>query len=391
MLGVCAEPRAFRLRVPDEVLTDLHARLNRVRWPDEAPDASAWQYGTDLAYLKNLVAYWRDGYDWRAQEALLNTLPQYVVPAGGIELHFIHVRGVGPNPLPLVVSHGWPGSVLEFHKLIPLLTDPVRHGGDAADAFSVVAPSLPGYTLSFNPGQRRFSPLAMADLFAELMDDVLGYERFGAQGGDWGASVSAALGLNHAEHVVGIHLNLLPLRRDGPPPPGDDPELVAYRTELDHWLREETGYSSIQGTKPQTLAYALADSPVGLAAWMVEKFRTWSDCDGNVEACFTRDELLTNIMLYWVTGAIGSSFWPYYVRQHEGWPLPGPRQVTVPTGYCSFPRDILHPPRVVAEQAFGNIQRWTVQPRGGHFAALEEPQALAEDIRAFYRPLRAQP
>jgi pimeloyl-ACP methyl ester carboxylesterase len=290
--------------------------------------------------------------------------------------------------MPLVLSHGWPGSVLEFHKLIPLLTDPARYGGDAADAFSVVAPSLPGYTLSFKPGQARFSQAAMADVFAELMVDLLDYARFGAQGGDWGSFISAALGLNHADHVIGIHLNLLPLRRDGPPPQGDDPELVAFRAELDHWLREETGYSTIQGTKPQTLAYALNDSPVGLAAWIIEKFRTWSDCGGNVENSFTRDELLTNVMLYWVTGAIGSSFWPYYARQHDGWLLPGPRQVQVPTGYCAFPRDILHPPRALAERAFSNIQRWSVMPRGGHFAALEEPQALAEDIRAFFRPLR---
>jgi pimeloyl-ACP methyl ester carboxylesterase len=370
------------------VLTDLHARLSRVRWPDEAPNSMAWQYGTDLSYLRNLVAYWRDGYDWRSQEARLNAFPQYTVAIAGIDLHFIHVPGVGPSPTPLLLSHGWPGSVLEFHKLIPLLTDPARHGGDAADAFTVVAPSLPGYTLSFKPGQARFSQAAIADVFAELMVDVLGYNRFGAQGGDWGSFISSALGLNHAEHVVGIHLNLLPLRRDGQPPQGDDPEMVAWRAELDNWLREETGYSSIQGTKPQTLAYALTDSPVGLAAWILEKFWRWSDCGGNLDSTYTRDELLTNIMLYWVTGAIGSSFWPYYARQHDGWLLPGPRKVEIPTGYCGFPRDILHPPRKLAEQAFGNIQRWTVQPRGGHFAALEEPQALAEDIREFFRPLR---
>jgi pimeloyl-ACP methyl ester carboxylesterase len=389
MGGVDAEePRLFQLRVPDAVLTDLHDRLSRIRWPDEPPDTTAWQTGTDLTYLRKLVAYWQDGYDWRAQEALLNAFPQYTVSVQGIELHFISEHGVGPNPMPLILSHGWPSSVLEFHKLIPLLTDPARHGGDAADAFTVIAPSLPGFTLSFKPGQERFSLPGIADVFAELMVDVLGYRRFGAQGGDFGAFISAGLGLNHAEHVLGIHLNLLPLRRDGPPPPGDDPEMVAWRAELDHWLREEAGYASIQGTRPQTLAFALADSPVGLVAWIVEKFRNWSDCGGDVENSFTRDELLTNIMLYWVTGAIGSSFWPYYARQHEGWLLPGPRQVEVPTGYCSFPRDILHPPRAVAEQAFSNIQRWTVQPRGGHFAALEEPQALAADIRAFFRPLR---
>jgi microsomal epoxide hydrolase len=383
-----AQPRPFHLHVSDELLRDLRERLSRVRWPDEAPDAPAWQFGTDLTYLQKLVRYWRDVYDWRFEEARLNAFPQYTVPLAGIDVHFLHVLGVGPNPMPLVLSHGWPGSVLEFHKLIPLLTDPARYGGDAADAFSVVAPSLPGHGLSFKPGQPRFSQVAMADVFAELMVDVLGYNRFAAQGGDWGAFVSAALGLNHAEHVAGIHLNLVPLRRDGPPPPGDDAEMAAFRAELEYWLHEETGYSAIQGTKPQTLAYALTDSPVGLAGWIVEKFRTWSDSGGDVEASFTRDELLTNIMLYWVTGAIGSSFYPYYARQHEGWILPGPRQVQVPMGYCGFPKDILHPPRRLAEAAFANIQRWTLQPRGGHFAALEEPQALAEDVREFFRPLR---
>lgn len=378
----------FQLHVEDQVLEDLQARLRRVRWPDEAPGAPAWQYGTDRAFLQELVAYWRDQFDWRAQEAALNAFPQFTTSLQGINLHFLHVPGTGANPMPIILSHGWPGSVLEFHKLIPLLTDPARFGGDAADAFTVVAPSLPGYTLSFTPGQPRFSLPAIADLFAKLMEDVLGYRRYGAQGGDWGSFISAALGLNHAQAVVGIHLNLLPLRRDDAPPAGDDPESTIFRAELAHWLREETGYSTIQGTKPQTLAYALTDSPVGLAAWIVEKFRNWSDCDGDVEASFSKDELLTNVMLYWVTGAIGSSFWPYYARQHEGWLLPGPRQVGVPMAYASFPKDILHPPRSLAERAFSNIQRWTVQPRGGHFAAFEEPQALAADIRAFFRPLR---
>jgi hypothetical protein len=244
--AVADAPRPFQLHVSDDVLADLRARLNRARWPDEAPGAAAWQYGTDRAYLQKLVDYWRDGYDWRAQEAKLNAFPQYTASVAGITLHFLHVPGVGPRPMPLVLSHGWPGSILEFHKIIPLLTDPARYGGDAADAFTVVAPSLPGYTLSFTPGQPRFSQIGIADAFAKLMVDVLGYERFAAQGGDWGAFISAALGLNHARHVVGIHLNLLPLRRDGPPPEGNDPELVAFQAELAHWLQEETGYSAIQ-------------------------------------------------------------------------------------------------------------------------------------------------
>ena len=383
-------PQAFALSIPDAVLDDLQIRLARTRWPDEAPDGEPWQYGTDLAYLQELVGYWRNDFDWRRQEARFNAFKQYTAPVAGIDLHFLHEAGIGPRPLPLILSHGWPGSVWEFHKLVPMLTDPVRFGGDAADAFTVVAPSLPGYPLSFRPGQPRFSQLAIADAFAILMRDVLGYSRFGAQGGDWGAFISAALGLNHARNVVGVHLNLLPLRREPPAesssgPPS--PEMAAFQAELDHWMREETGYSAIQGTRPQTLAYGLTDSPIGLAAWIVEKFRTWSDCGGDVERRFTKDELLTNITLYWASGAIGSSFYPYYARQHTGWPLPGERRVEVPTGYMAFPQDILHPPRVLAEHAF-NIQRWTTAPRGGHFAALEEPELLAADVRAFFRPLR---
>ena len=275
-----------------------------------------------------------------------------------------------------------------MHKVIPMLADPARFGGDPSDAFTVVAPSLPGYTLSFKPGQKRFSLPQIADTFAELMRDVLGYQRYAAQGGDWGAFVSAYLGFTQPEHVVGVHLNLIPLRREPLPESATtDAEFVAYRKELDTWLREETGYSGIQGTRPQTLAYGLTDSPVGLAGWIVEKFWRWSDCHGDVESKFSKDDLLTNIMLYWATGAIGSSFWPYYARAHEGWPLPADRRVEVPTAYQAYPKDILHPPRALAERAF-NIQRWTASPSGGHFAALEEPERLVEDVRAFFRDLR---
>ena len=379
-------PEPFALRVDEAVLDDLRQRLERVRWPDEPPDAADWKYGTDLTYLKKLVHYWRTEFDWRKQEAALNAFPQYTAPVAGIEVHFLHVPGVGPHPTPLLLSHGWPGSVWEFHKIIPMLTDPARFGGNPEDAFTVVAPSLPGYTLSFKPGQARLGLSEIGKAFVELMRDVLGYQRFVAQGGDWGSFISAAIALQDPTCVAGIHINLLPLRREPADPAIDDP---AYRQELDHWLREETGYSAIQGTKPQTLAYGLTDSPVGLAAWILEKFRTWSDCGGDVERSFSKDELLTNIMLYWVTGAIGSSFWPYYWRAHAGWALPSSEhRVEVPTAYQSFPKDILHPPRALAERAF-NIQRWSIAPRGGHFAALEEPELLAQDVRDFSRSLRA--
>jgi len=381
------EPRPFTLRVPDAVLSDLQARLDRVRWPDQPPHGEPWQFGTNLAYLQELVQYWKSGFDWRAQEARLNAFPQFIAPAGGIDVHFIRVEGKGPNPMPLLLSHGWPGSVWEFNTIIPMLTDPARFGGDPADAFTVIAPSLPGYTLSFSPNQPRFGIPDISRAFTELMRDVLGYQRFAAQGGDWGSFISAFLAYSVPEHVIGIHINLIPLRREPPSIADDHPAVIAYRSELEHWLREETGYSTIQGTKPQTLAYALTDSPIGLAAWILEKFHTWSDCHGDIESRFSKDDLLTNIMLYWVSGAIGSSFWPYYSRLHDGWPLPADHRIEVPTAYQSFPRDILHPPRVLAERAF-NIQRWTVSPSGGHFAAMEEPERLAEDVRAFFRTLR---
>ena len=376
----------FSLRVPDDVLGDLQARLARVRWPDEPP-LEPWSTGTSVAYLKQLVDYWRTGFDWRAQEARLNALRQFKVPLGGIDLHYIHEVGRGPAPMPLLLSHGWPGSVVEFLRLIPMLTDPASHGGDARDAFTVVAPSLPGYTLSFSPGQRRFKVEEIADLFAELMTGVLGYERFGAQGGDWGSFVTARLGYTHAERMIGIHLNLLPVRRDPQMLSNPTAEEKRYLGELAHWLKEETGYQWIQGTRPQTLAFGLADSPVGLAAWLVDKFRAWTDCGGDPENAISRDDMLANITLYWTTGAIGSSFWPYYARMHGPWPIPE-GAISVPTGYVEFPQEILRSPRSVAARVFSDIRRWTVMEKGGHFAALEQPHALAREIREFFRPLR---
>ena len=379
------EPRPFTINVPDEVLADLKDRLGRVRWPDEVPGAG-WAYGTDLAYIQQLVAYWRDTYDWRANEARLNAFQQFTVPIADIDLHVIHQPGVGPNPLPLLISHGWPGSIVEFTKLIPMLTDPARFGGDPADAFTVVAPSLPGYGFSFTPNQPRFSAPRIAEVFAEVMTRVLGYERFAAHGGDWGSFITARLGHAFPQHLFGIHLTMLPIRRDLPRPAQPTDEEARYLEELAEFMREESAYQMIQGTRPQTLAYGLTDSPAGLAAWIVEKFRTWSDCDGDVESVFTRDEILTNVMLYWVTGAIGSSFWPYYARLHEGWPIPDQR-IETPTAYLAFPREIYRPPRSLAEPHF-NIQRWTPAARGGHFAGLEQPETLAHDLREFFRPFR---
>jgi pimeloyl-ACP methyl ester carboxylesterase len=381
-----AAPRPFALQVSDEALDDLRARLARTRLPDPSP-GGPWDHGTDVGYLHGLLDYWRDGFDWRAQEARLNRHPQFRVSIGDADVHYLHVPGNGPDPCPLLLSHGWPGSVFEFLEILPLLTDPARYGGDAADAFSVVVPSLPGYCLSHVPG-RRYPLEAIADAFAALMTDVLGYRRFAAQGGDWGSFITARLGLAYPDRMIGIHLNLLPVRRDPKSLATPTPQEARYLKQLEHWLREETGYQWIQGTRPQTLAVGLTDSPAGLAAWIVEKFRAWSDCGGDVESVFDRDHLLANISLYWFTGAIGASFWPYYARMHGKWPIPEDGSLRVPTGYCEFPREILSPPRSLAERSFPDIRRWTEMPRGGHFAAMEQPQALAEEIRAFFRPLR---
>jgi pimeloyl-ACP methyl ester carboxylesterase len=385
-------PRPFRVWFPDDDLARLRERLAGTRWPDEPPDAaaSAWAYGTDLRYLRELVDYWRSVFDWRAQEEVLNRFSHYTVPLAGIDLHFIHQPGVGPDPMPLLLSHGWPGSVWEFHELIPLLTDPARFGGDAADAFTVVAPSLPGYGFSFRPNQPRFGADEIADVFAELMG-LLGYRRYAAAGGDWGAYVTTRLAYAHPDHLHGIHLTLLPRGRETVASANPSAEEEDYLRQVREWTLKETGYSTIQATRPQTLAYALTDSPAGLAAWIVEKFQRWSDCGGDVESRFSKDELLANITIYWLTGAIGSSFWTYYARQHGGWSLAdlvrqGGR-IEVPTAYAVFPKEIIRPYRGLVEQSF-DLRRFTHMPAGGHFAAQEEPGLLAADLRESFRPHR---
>ena len=381
-------PTPFTLRVPDADIADLRDRLARARFPDQAP-GDPWAYGTDVSYLRELAEYWRNDFDWRAEEAALNAFPQFRVPLDGIDLHYLHVPGVGPDPMPLLLLHGWPGSVFEFLDIIPRLTDPARFGGDPRDAFTIVAPSLPGYGLSFKPGQKRFGVPEMADCVAALMHDVLGYETFGAQGGDWGAAITTRLGYAHAGRLIGIHLNfMMAAGRDPSAFPNPTEEEQRYLGEVAHWLREETGYQAIQGTRPQTLAFGLTDSPIGLAAWIVEKFRAWSDCGGDVESVISRDRMLADIALYWFSGAIGSSFWPYYARQHGSVIVPSGETISVPTGYAQFPCEIIRPPRSAAERVFTDIRRWSIMPRGGHFAAMEQPGPLADEISAFFRALR---
>jgi pimeloyl-ACP methyl ester carboxylesterase len=382
------KPVPFHLEVDQGAFEDLQQRLARTRFPEQPP-GEPWVTGTDTAYMRELVTYWRETFSWPDQVARLNEFPQFTVELSGIDLHYLHVPGKGPNPCPLLLSHGWPGSVFEFLDIIPRLTDPARFGGDPADAFTVIAPSLPGYGLSFSPGQPRFSVEAMADCFASLMSDVLGYKRFAAQGGDWGASITSRLGVAYPERLIGMHLNMMPLPRDPEKADTSTAEGRVYFDNLADWLKEGTGYSAIQGTKPQTLAFGLSDSPVGLAAWIIEKFRSWSDCHGDVEAVFSKDHMLANISLYWFTGAIGSSFWPYYARMHGGWQITDGTIITVPAAFAAFPAEMVRPPRSLAEQTFTNLQRWTVMPKCGHFAAMEQPEALAEDVRSFFRPLRA--
>ncbi|HZP40844.1 MAG TPA: epoxide hydrolase [Candidatus Binatia bacterium] len=377
----------FRIAVPDAVLADLRERLARTRFPDEIPGAG-WTQGTDLAYLRELVAYWRERYDWRRAEAALNAVPQFRAHVGGLGIHFLHVRGRGPKPFPLVVTHGWPGSVAEFVKVIGPLTDPAAHGGDPADAFDVVCPSMPGYGFSDRATALGMDAERIAALWAELMAG-LGYPRFGAQGGDWGAMVSTYLGANHADACAGIHLNMVIAFPPDPANPADGltQEEVVDLMGARQFLEEETGYQRIQGTKPQTLGYGLNDSPAGLAAWIVEKFRTWSDCDGNVERRFTKDELLTNVMLYWVTDSITSSCRLYWEMVHADKFPPTDFRVRVPTACAIFPKEIIKPPRRWVERLY-DVRRWTRFPAGGHFAAMEEPAALVEDVRAFFRTVR---
>jgi pimeloyl-ACP methyl ester carboxylesterase len=380
----------FTIGIPEEVLADLKERLRRTRWPDELAGAG-WDYGVSRAYLEDLVRYWCEDFDWRAEERALNQLPQFKAEVDGLGIHFIHVQGRGPDPLPLVVTHGWPGSFVEMTKLVPLLADPGAHGGDPHDAFDVVVPSLPGYGFSDRPREPGCSNRRIADLWAELMAG-LGYPRFAAQGGDWGAGVSTWLALRHPEHVIGVHLNYIPGSYQPELGPGTPPLSKAEREFLvarDNWIEIEGAYGHLQATRPQTAAYGLNDSPVGLVAWLIEKYRDWSDCDGDVERRFTRDELLTQVTLYWVTGTIGSSMRLY--RESKATPLrlgPGQR-VNVPCGIARFAKEAPFPPREWVERGY-YVRRWSELPTGGHFAALEEPTLLAREIREFFRELRVK-
>ena len=379
----------FKIEVAQPVLDDLQARLARTRWPDEV-DRAGWDYGTNREYLEELAGYWQHGFDWRAQEAQLNQFAQFRAEIGGLNLHFIHEPGKGPNPLPLLLTHGWPDSFFRMHKLIPLLTDPVKYGGKAEDAFTVVVPSIPGYGFSDRPNEQGFNAARIADMFAHLMTKTLGYRQFAAHGGDWGSSITEQLAFAHADAVRGIHLTDIPYHHLFTVKAEDlSAAEQAYLAAGRAWQMQEGAYAMLQGTKPQTLAYGLNDSPVGLLAWLIEKFRTWSDSEGDIERRFTKDELLTNAMIYWVTQTINSANRLYYESQHHP-AAPAAGRCEVPTGVALFPKDLIPAPRAFAERFF-NVRRWTEMPHGGHFAALEAPELLAEDLRTFFRPLRALP
>ncbi len=382
----------FTVAIPDAALADLKDRLARTRFPGDFGNPN-WEYGTNTAYLKELVEYWRTQYDWRKVEREINSYANYKTEIDGVPIHFIHEPGKGPNPIPLILTHGWPWTFWDLHKVIRPLADPASYGGDPKDAFDVVVPSLPGYGFSTPLTKTGINYWTTADLWVKLMLDVLGYRKFAAGGGDWGAIITEQLGHKHADKLIGIYLHLLiqlTLFGEGGPKPEDfGPGEEGWAERGKHFFEEESGYSAIQMTKPQTVASALNDSPAGLAAWLVEKRRTWSDCGGDVEKRFSKDDLCTTATIYWLTESYGTSARYYYEAVHNPWKPSHNRMpiVEAPTGAGVFLKEVFLMPRKWAER-YLNLKRWTIMPSGGHFAPMEEPQVLVDDIRAFFRTLR---
>jgi pimeloyl-ACP methyl ester carboxylesterase len=375
----------FQIHVDDAVLKDLRERLARSRLP-EAIEGADWDYGFSIDYLRELLAYWRDEYDWRAHEARINQLAHYRTRIDGQSIHFVHQESTNPNAFPLLLMHGWPGSVVEFLDVIPRLTDPEAHGARADDAFHVIAPSLPGYGFSEPPRTRGWDVRRIARAFITLMDR-LGYTRYGAQGGDWGAQIATRIGAFDPEHCAALHLNMplaTPPKDPGPLTDEEKADLAA----MARFQSDEAGYALVQGTRPQTLGIALNDSPAGLLAWVVEKFRAWSDCDGSPEKAFSRDALLTNVMVYWATQTITSSARLYWECKHGGLWREALEPVAAPTGVARYPKEeVLRYPRPWVERTY-NVTHWAVMPHGGHFAAMEQPELFADDVRNFFRTVR---
>jgi len=378
--------RPFRIDIPEEALDDLRLRLERTRWP-EAETVDDWSQGIPLDYTRALCAYWADGYDWRATEARLNTFPQFITEIDGLDIHFIHVRSPHPGALPLVITHGWPGSIAEFQKVIGPLTDPVAYGGSADDAFHGVCPSLPGFGFSAKPTTVGWGVERTAEAWAELMAR-LGYHRYGAQGGDWGSAVTSRLAQEDPGHLAGIHMNM----------PVVPPSSLSFEdmTETEHtalasmahYQQWEAGYSKQQSTRPQSLGYGLVDSPAGQCAWVVEKFWAWTDCDGHPENVLSRDELLDNVMLYWLPGTGASSARLYWESFEHSFDKGAADTIAVPTGCSIFPKEIIRISRRWAESRFTDIRYWNELDKGGHFAAFEQPEAFVSELRSFFALVR---
>jgi len=372
----------FRIQATDDELDDLKRRLRATRWPDEEP-VDDWSQGIPLAYLQEVCSYWSEKYDWRARETRLNEFPQFKTPIDGLGIHFVHARSKEPDALPLIITHGWPGSIVEFQKVIAPLVDPVAHGGDASDAFHVICPSLPGYGFSERPTQTGYGVEKIADTWAALMAK-LGYGRYVAQGGDWGAMVTNQIALRDTDQCVGIHLNM--------PIVAPDPETMADLTSaeqsalagMQHYQDHDSGYSKQQSTRPQTVGYGLVDSPAGQAGWIIEKFWSWMDCDGHPENVLTRDELLDNVMLYWLPATAASSARLYW----QSFNSPSFDPVEVKTGCSIFPKEIFRTSRRWAEKKFKNLVHWNELEKGGHFAAFEQPEIFVDEIRTCFRSMR---
>jgi microsomal epoxide hydrolase len=384
-LFAASSVRPFRIDIPQSTINRILRRVRESRLPDRL-DSSDWRYGANWDYTKSLAEYWTTRYDWRKAEAGLNRYPQFIAKVGDFDVHFYHVRGKGPRPVPIVLTHGWPGSVLEFQEAIGPLTDPAKYGGSADDAFDVVVPSLPGFGFSSKP-KTPVGPATTARLWHELMTSVLGYEKFGAQGGDWGSTVTTMLGRAFPDQIIGIHLNAA----------GGGVGNAAEATEEErNWQRAsaayriaETDYFNEQQHKPETVSFALYDNPLGSAAWIAEKFRVWTDSGTALEPVVSKDQILTNVMIYLVTDTTATGVWFYRGSADDQSLAMKPGKVTVPTGFASFPAEmpVLNPPRSVLERGF-NLVHYTKMPHGGHFACLEQPQLFVDDVRAFFRKLR---
>lgn len=378
----------FQIKVPQEILDDLRERLTKTRWPDEVHDAD-WRYGANLDYMKELAEYWLNKFDWRAQERWINSFANHQTTIDDLHIHFVYERGKGPNPIPLLITHGWPSSFVEMLKLIPLLTDPANHGGEASDSFDIIVPSVPGFGFSDRPLESGMTRWRVGELWAKLMD-VLGYQRFGLQANDIGAVISSWLSLDFPERIIGFQ-TMMPTF----PPPAfgeNEPPLSEaeknFKAVVNAWDKDEGGYNALQATRPQTLAYGLNDSPAGLMAWIVEKWRSWTDPDGNIEDYFSKDELLANVMIYWATETANSSNRSYYERAHDTRTLGQNERISVPTGVALSREAVQHAPREWAERRYSDIRRWTEFSSGGHFLALEDPELLATEIREFFRQFR---